>query len=769
MASLISAVVLAVAAAMPGTAPLGVTVVAHAGAKEPAPPTGVLHIVAVGGAGMREASPVSVLFHGSAATDVKLPAGLVWEVRAEAEGWWSPPVTVFVDGAAASASLDLWPACELRGAVTTPEAEKPPPSLAVHFAATNPAVVRNGILVVPEKDKPPFGDVACPVKDGRFACTVAAGTLDVKLKAAGFVPHYLWGKKLPAHGQLDLGTLTLKPGASLAGKVSTTEGPADPKACELRLKPLEPGMPRLEEMSRARARVTTTRPDARGFFSFDGLDPGGYTLEARQPGFAPAVRAPIRIEPRSETELSDRLVLERPLTLSVEVRPPEDPNGNPWTVQVLGRTRGAAGQTQDVFKQTASREGTLEKQNVAPGTYVAMLFDGEGQPYLWQEFELSASSPPLVLEIRPVPVTGTVTLGKKPLAADLSFSGNGIGPTLHSDEHGAFAGVLPHDGSWGVHVTAATPPVQRRLRNVEVKLNPDLKKAEVDLHLPDNRLTGTVVDEGGQPVANAAVTALTKDDVDIANTRSDDDGRFELEGLAGGRVAVRAEDYKREQRRYSDEVNVELDEEGAAAEVRLVLRRANEVVLTVSSETGDPVPGATVLPLGDPSRAGALAFSSLATDASGTVRIPLPSDVERLAGVVLPPGYALQAFDVTLQAGRAASVVVTRFGGTLRLRLPSPLSGQDWSRALLGWQDGMLVPSYALLEWAQVNGVAVDYRGTRFTIPQVAPGGYRLCLGPVAQLLAESSSSEGHWEGATCADGFLPRLGELSLELQPPS
>jgi hypothetical protein len=760
--SLIAGFILGLAAAASNVTAVRVTVVEHQGPLKKAAASGTLRMTPVGGASASEASPITAAFTPAGATPVELRDGLVWELRAEAEGWWSAPVTLFVAGAPAVVTLDLWPACKLRGRVTTPEPEKAPPSVAVHFATTNPPVVRGRIVVVPDKDEPPFGDVGCPVKEGRLACTVAAGNLDLKVKAAGFVPVYLWGRKAPERGVLDLGTLALKPGASLTGTVTTAEGPADPKTCELSLKPLATGPLPLEEMGRPRTQVGRARPDARGFFNFDAVSAGLYELEARQAGWATTVRAPIRIEERSETRLPDRLVFERPLTLSVEVSPPLDLQGREWTLQVFTLGAGDPSQMNEAFKQAMSRDGTLSRQGMAPGRYKAALLDSEGAYLLWQGCELSASSPPLVLEVRFVPVTGTVTLGDRPLVASLAFGGN-AGPKFETDAEGAFRGVLPREGAWTVTVTATDPPVHRTLRRVEVKRNPELKKAEIELRLPDNRLTGTVGDESGKPVANAFVRLFHKDSVDFESTLSGDGGRFEFRGLANGRVAVRAEDTTPAGPRYSDEVNAELSEEGAAPDVRLVLTRSVEVAVIVTSETGEPVAGAWVQPYGDLSRQGALAFSQLTTDSTGTVKIRLPADIERLAGVVLPFGYAFQAFDAALERGRPVSVVVTRFGGTLTLQFASPPPLQDWSRALIGWQDGVLFGASMLLDWGRINGVAVDWRGTVFTIPQVAPGRYRVCLGPVVQVLEEGSAYDGR--GGTCAEGSLPRLGELRLEL----
>jgi hypothetical protein len=93
----------AVAAAPHGTVPLQVSLVPHGAAADRVPLKGVLHIVPAGGQGFAAAKAVDVPIEGSTVAPVQLPADLVWEVRTEAEGWWSKPVTVFVgweDGAA---------------------------------------------------------------------------------------------------------------------------------------------------------------------------------------------------------------------------------------------------------------------------------------------------------------------------------------------------------------------------------------------------------------------------------------------------------------------------------------------------------------------------------------------------------------------------------------------------------------------------------------------------------------------------------------------
>ena len=758
----------AVAAAPQGTVPLQVSLVPQGAAAERVPLKGVLHVVPAGGQGFAAAKAVDLPIEGQAVAPVQLPADLVWEVRTEAEGWWSKPVTVFVGATAAQAQVALWPDCTVTGRITVPEREKPPDSLTLRFRATAPATVKDGIVVVEEHEKEPFGEATCPVKAGRFECRIAAGTLDIKAKAKGFVPHYLWAKKLPERGTFDLAKMALRPGSSVSGFVTTAEGPADPKVCEVELSPLRGGPPPLAEMDRPSARIVKVRPDARGFFVFDGVAAGAYALEARQAEFAPLARAPIQVAKREDTELAPALVLERPVTLTIEVRPPTDGNGAAWDLHLFSLSVGEAMSMEEVFEAKASPEGRLERRGLAPGSYEVMLMDSQDNMFLVEDVEVSPGSQTLVLETKLVAVTGRVTLAGKPLVADVYFGGVHPGPTstpMRSDEQGAFGGVISREGTWDVSVEAASPMVRSRLRNVDVKVSPSLGKAEVDLRVPDNKLTGRVVDDQQQPVAKARVDRLNPDAAQFVEATTGDDGTFELVALAPGHVAVSASDRTGDGPRRSEDVRVEIPDEGSAPSVKLVLARENDLEVHLVGESGEAVEGAAVMVWPDPSEYPTFGSGSVASDAAGVVKVTLPAGARRAAIMVLPQGYAFRALDVGVDRDKPVTVVLSRYGGALRLVFRPPLNRNDWIR-VLGWEDGALVWGEILLTWAQMNGTSAGALTSQLAIPQVSSGNFTLCLVPTGGALAALAKKGG--EKASCDDGFLPTLGELQLTLSAP-
>lgn len=761
----------AVGAGAHATVPLQVALVLHGAPAEHLVVKGTLHLVPVGGTGFAAAKGVDAPIEGPALAPVQLPGDLVWEVRTEAEGWWSKPVTVFVGATATQARVELWPACTVTGHVKVPERERPPEALTLRFRTTAPATVREGMLVLAEAEKEPFGDATCPVKAGRFQCLIAAGTLDLRAKAKGFVPHYLWAKKLPERGTLDLGTLALQPGSSVAGFVTTAEGPSDPKVCELSLRPLVAGAPPLAEMDRPSARIVKVGPDARGFFVFDGVAAGMYAIEARQPGFALAERAPVRVEERADTELPATIVLERPVTLTIEVRPATDARGAAWTITLFRPVPGKPNTIDKVFDEPlkVSLQGRVERQGVPPGSYEAVLTDSDGTTFLDEDFEVTPASQTLVLETNLVAVTGHVTLADKPLAADIYFGGRHGSRTanpMHSDEEGQYSGVVSREGKWTVAVEAANPPVKRQLRNVDVKVSPSLGKAEVDLSLPDNKLTGTVVDEDGKPVGKAHITLTNLDAADHETAASGDDGTFELSGLAPGHVAVSAWDDTPDGPRNSEETRLELKETGSAPDIKLVLVREVELEIHLVGEGGEPVAGALVWLWVDSAQDATFGSRSVTSDAAGVVKAHLPARVARVVAVVIPPGYAFRAVDVAVERGTPVTVVLSRYGGTLQVRFPPTADWSDRTELFVGWEDGAFVLGDLLVSWARTNGMSVGPRPTQVTIPQVTSGNYTLCLVPFDAILAGLKENSGG--KASCDDGFLPTLGELTLTLSAP-
>jgi len=130
-----------------------------------------------------------------------------------------------------------------------------------------------------------------------------------------------------------------------------------------------------------------------------------------------------------------------------------------------------------------------------------------------------------------VPVEGSVVKGERPFATRLQFLGGGSRSTairMVSNEKGKFTGLLPREGTWRVGLV----DLHKVINNVLVKRAEGARTAKAQIEVPDNRVTGEVVDENEEPVDGATVTA-----VDLASgapepATTDAHGAFSLEGLA---------------------------------------------------------------------------------------------------------------------------------------------------------------------------------------------------------------------------------------------
>jgi hypothetical protein len=725
-----------------------------------APVEGRILAQAVGDDVSSVASPVEPSFAAPGRVDVTVAHEGLWEVRAVSPGWWSEPATVYVKGPAALVSLVLWPDCAIKGRVELPKGENAPSDIGVSFSAATEPMAAPGGRIRLVRGGEPIGSVRCPVEEGVFECRIPAGTLDLKLRARSFVSHYLWRRSVPPHAQVDLGTLVLIPGASLVGWVTTADGPPPPGTAEVTLSPRR-AMP--QSVARAienRDQVLTTRPDQRGFFSFDGIDQAAYLLQATAAGFVPAQVDFLTVIERTELELRDPLVLQRPVTLVVEVSPARDVWGKPWTLRVV---------RPEVFPEATALEtpvgdrGRVEHGGMAPGMYRALLVDSAGDRFLAEDFELTASSPPLLLEPETIPLTGTMFLGDIPLAAELTFFRP---PALRvrtpSDEDGAYSVALPAEGLWSLQVTAQEWHLRRTLHDLEVRLSPSLGEATLDVHLPSNTLEGVVVDEVGWPVAGATVTVVHPASLETEQTTSGDDGTFELAGLEAGQLTASAEDIgPHGEQRTSEPVTVELADRQPSPPVTLVLADTRELVVRVRGDGGAPVIGADVMLLADVTRA-----PQGVTDQTGAVKLQIPRNLDRYAAVIRALGFALRSFEVVVrdEPELTAELSLDHLAGWLVIELPEDLTqpGGGSQQQHWLWQNGARVDPPLLHVWAAMHGVPPSPGSTRLRIPEMGSGQYRGCLVPIGAPSQEGGSPPPAMD---CVEGFLAPGGELTLDL----
>lgn len=629
----------------------------------------------------------------------------------------------------------------------------------------------SGLLKIKEKGKPlprtvlvrtlaapafakrlpaPKGAIDCPVDEkGFWTCPLPAAVFDLVISADGFVPHYRWAVEIPAGKERALGTLELERGASVAGWLAVDEGPIEPGRCVVRLTPWTQGGLDPSAVAKAEQRAQETAVSRDGFFQLKGLAAGVYALEARQPGYSPARIAPLRVALQGETFLEEPLVLRRPLSLSVEVSPPLDWLGHPWTARAFREEEAGRKPDPSVFEGAVGKDGTLRIPDQAPGRFRISIEDSQGNRLAASEVSLShGDEPPVRIEVDLVTVEGTARLGQEPLAAQLWFGGRygAVRVQMTADEEGRFHGVLPRGGDWKVDVEASEPRLRTASR-IEVRPN-RAGLAAVDISLPDTRIFGSVLDEHGKPVPSADLMFMSErlESFEVADAL----GGFELRGLPEGSAWLAAS----KAGRGSPRVDVSLVDGRAVGPVELRFLPMRSLSGRVVSAAG-PVPGAQVTIAATlPPVGGGIVTS----EPDGSFEIEIPEATQRVTAVVAAPGYALRAFDAAV--GAPLSLPVSPEQGDLEIRLGLPaeeIIRRDLRVAV--YQNGLELWPNTLREWSLHQGQPWPGPGTgpvALRVPRLAPGDYRICFIPLRLAAGEPP--------AGCASGILFAGSTLTLE-----
>jgi hypothetical protein len=546
------------------------------------------------GAGLGASRVVEREVEAPGSVSVDLPAGSAWRVEARGKGVWSPPFPLSGEAIRRGSPIAVmvFPAGVVRGHFEGPARERPPALRDVDVRLTaSPSP--SGVQRIPPSV------VQCPAAAGELRCLLPTGWLDLRIKAPGFVPIYRWGIDLEQGGVRDMGTLVLKRGSSLVGRVEAEGGAALGSACTVRLAPQRTGdLPQHaspEDVAAERrlyGLARETHPNDRGFFAFEDLAPGLYAVTASAPGLAAAQVFPVEVREGLEAEIRAPLTLGRPAAFEVVLDPPLDPYGQPWRL-ALASIDASPPESASAHRGVAASDGRWVEKGVAPGRYRLQVLGEEETRWVSEDVEVRAGQPPLLLSVPVVEVRGTVTRGGEPLAATLWFGGR-HGPRrirFDADAKGRFEGILPREGKWPVEVASDDDPSTRvGLAPVEVKRPPGKQFASVALRVPATLLRGKVVDEEGSALEDAQISIQQGGQTRSAAT-TDRDGRFTLRGLAPGALAVEAVRGER----TSGWVNAAVEEDHESPRLRLVARRQAEYRGRVASPRG-PVAGAQTSP-----------------------------------------------------------------------------------------------------------------------------------------------------------------------------
>lgn len=718
-------------------------------------------------------------------TRLKIDLGdhAIWRLSVEAPDHWAP-TEVIVSEEGRQLPIRLFPTGQLTGRLHAPDTQELPSEITISWTPVAPApknapskVVDSGVEVDSERAaeppgrarllQPPPSDTTCPVTaSGVFECTVPAARTDAKLGVRGFAPTYLWSLRIQPGSALELGVVPLRPGASLAGWVEFEKRKAEEVGtAEVKLRPavMATGSETMDahQRKRLKLRALSTVSDDRGFFQLTDVPPGSYDLTVSREGFATAKVSDLVVLANAETRLSDPVRLHLPWKLEVVVDPPFSPTDDPWTVSLIPRGRE---DLDDFHRSETDLSGWASFSGVEEGKHLLVVetssFPSTGLEARWaiEEIDVEAGQGPIDIRIPWVAVEGTVSRGGEPAQTSLWFVGleGRQRVLLRSDEEGRFEGFLPSEGLWDIEVSPSTElPALQKLEPVEVSKPPGKRTAEITVEIPSTLVSGRVTTEEKDGVPNASVLLVSSEKRSReAQTVSGSDGSFEIRGVRAGPAWLWAE----ADDRTSEWLPVEIEEDRETAEIELVVRRHSRVEGWVSSPTGK-VPGALITVLPETSDGTPVAASRVLTGPDGHFSLTLPKTASSARAVVYPPGYSLSLVRIDLDGldGSPLHLPVTDSGGTLIIHFataPVP--------ALLH-HGGTFIHLDALVDWGTRQGAGWSEDGEQLVLPRVESGDYTMCLSGRAGGEGISDTDAG----PRCVGGFLPRDGELVIEIDP--
>ena len=692
-----------------------------------------------------------------------LPCGSKWEVTAEFADAWAPRAAVVAGGAGGTVTsrIGLWPLGRITGTVKLAGSTGHLPKvLSVATLAPRSQARRDT----------PQGLLDCPVAaDGRWRCPpLPATTFDLSLSAEGFIPQYRWDLQVAAGKSTDLGAVELKPGASVAGYVEVEGGTIDP-GCRVRLLPLTGPGSGAKTLEKVRRTATEARVRKDGFFQLAGIGAGQYSLAAEQQGFTSNSISPLKVEPRSRIFLRQTLTLQRPLQVELSLSPPLDWLDHPWRIQVFRSSGESARLDETVFDGVAGEQGTVTLPRQKPGRFDVHVFDSLGNRLATRTLEVTGpADSQQTIPLKFLTAHGRLRYGREPIAATLWFGGRygSSSIKMESDAEGRFHGVLPSDGGWTVEIAAAEPKLESR---VKVKVTrDDQDRLQVDIDLPATRVFGKAVDEEGHPLPKA-VFSVSTDNVNLAST-ADDTGSFDVRGLSEGMAYAGATFSSADGDWSSDRIPLFLHDGEDVGPLAVRLRKHVKLSGQVRSVRG-PVAGAGISAVA--LRPVVQFADSVRTEPDGTFTAQVPAAAEAIDVVVSSPGYGLKAFPVAVGGAPPPPLVVDEESGSLEIVFPPPAAdSQLKATSLWVFQNSLPLLPDTLHQWALGHGQEParergSGKGPTWTLPELAPGDYRVCL--VDQSLLVSWELSGWTSPAVaCSAGQLTAGGSLQLDLTRP-
>jgi len=679
----------------------------------------------------------TVLDAGKSEAVLELRGKAPWRVRAEGEGLWGEEKEV-LSPTGAPLHLRLWETSGIYGELRFPKgAARPPHVTAELLPRLEGPGSQRGLLRVP-----------CPLEPEKpFSCPLPAGRWHIRVVVAGMVPHQIPGVLLPPGKPLDVGQLELVWGIAVTGRVADLASEEQPIGTRVRLYRSDEGvLPAGRESALEGMLVGETTLDGSGTFRFEGVAPGAYWLSAHYPSCPPILASLFVSGEDPQWEIPDSLVFTCRARITVRVNPPEAVPDKGLLLSVVRENPLAEG---DVLASGTLLPGdSWLSPPLAPGGYRIELRDHQDDQRSVAARSVSVGTEDLDVEfsLARVAIDGRLLLGSKPTSGVIRLARADLGARTEAftDSDGRFSVILPAAGRWTAEVELRHP--HQFFARREVEISPG---RELEMKLPNGRVSGRVVNPDGTPVAHAVVEIFAEHQP-AGTTFSAQDGSFFFRGLGGGRYTLTGEKDDRRSRMYELALS-----DGGEARVTVVLAEGAVLRCRVSSAFG-PVANANVLvfPISSSGSLTAHYIPAGTTDAKGRVTFSLAAEAVAVRVYVMAAGFPFRATGPLPFPAAGESLEITLSssqGGTLVLA--QGWGGKHGTVQILMVDDAP-VDVTMLPTWSVVHGrPPVDWDGA-LEVPMMPPGHYQLCrLTPSEAVLVMGGLAKP--TSAACVPGHL--------------
>ncbi|HTG34315.1 MAG TPA: carboxypeptidase-like regulatory domain-containing protein [Thermoanaerobaculia bacterium] len=656
-------------------------------------------------------------------TVVALPAGRV-DLRVAREGFAAVTVRAVPipagEGPCDLGTVILEPGAEVRGAVVDREGK--PVSGAEVYAGKDLRRLRFATDAGVPIDRKPEATTG---SDGRFILSdLRRGErLDLEVRAAGYRPGNAAGVPAPTARPL---RIVLDRGVRVAGRV-VDAGERPVAGAELELRSERPGGERgiIRHVGGA---TTRTAADADGRFVFDGVPPGGATLDAWAAGFQPAQGRDLRLPPEGVDGL--KVELDRGAVIEGRVRTSA---GDP--VEDARVVCGSAAAISDA-------DGFYRLEGLPTGRRKVQLLHRDYLPFD-RELDVRPGDNPLDLvlaEGREVEGRVVDRAGEGIAAAEIALfpAGSPREQTARSGADGAFRFPNVQAGVWSLRVgkegylpteaAGAVTVTDAPVRGVVIRLDRGA------------RIAGRILKLDLYDLAEVEVRARRDDGTGERSGRVNFQGAYEIADLGPGEWVVTAE-----LRGGTREARGRVDLEPGQEEARLDLELGGRLTLTGRVlYGGEPLAGASLSLRGRD----VTAARQVATDWEGAFRV---EDLQ-------PGAYRLQVVSQRELLNHSEELRLDSDRDLLVQIAAVPVSGTVVDSASAEPLPDAVVSLRRLAggEAAFLITIATDADGY-FALPAVTEGRYRL-----------TATREGYAPNERELDvGAASSLREMKIPLDP--